>query len=133
MNRDFWMPFAPAILDYRANDYLFNPKSFAAQYMIMAFDTTDRRSEIAATIHPWDHTVRPQIVSKAQNPFLYRMIKSFETLTGCGAVLNTSFNLHGEPIVMSPHDSLDVFTRSGLKYFVMGTYLIEKKATHGIA
>ena len=127
--RDFWMPFAPTILDRRAQDYLVNPKSLSAPYMILAFNTTNRRDEISAAIHPWDGTARPQIVTQPQNPSFYSLLSKFASITGCGAVLNTSFNLHGEPIVMSPQDALDVFARSGLKHLVMGHYLIQKKST----
>lgn len=125
--RDFWMPFAPAILDRRAADYILNPKSIPAPYMILAFDTTSRCHEIPAAIHPWDRTARPQIVARKQNPRLYRILSEFEKLTGCGALLNTSFNLHGEPIVMTPGDCLDVFVCSGLEHLVIGSYLVQKK------
>jgi carbamoyltransferase len=124
--RDFWMPFAPAIIDSCASKYLINPKSFTAPYMIMAFDTTESRTEIPAAIHPWDYTVRPQMVTLDQSPFLYQVVREFEKLTGCGAILNTSFNIHGEPIVMSPQDAIDVFVRSGLKHLIIETNWLRK-------
>ncbi len=124
--RDFWMPFAPALLDRRASEYILNPKAVPAPYMVLAFDTTSRYREIAAAIHPWDRTARPQIVTSEQNPMLHRILSEFERLTGCGALLNTSFNLHGEPIVMTPRDGVDVFMRSRLKHMVMGSYLVQK-------
>ena len=124
--RDFWMPFAPAILNSQTGKYLINPKSLKAPYMILGFETTLSHAELAAAIHPWDHTVRPQIVTPDQNPFLFQMIQEFEKITGCGAVLNTSFNLHGEPIVMTPNDALDTFARSGLKYLMIGSNFVQK-------
>ena len=60
-SRDFWMPFAPAILEHRADDYLINPKSIFAPYMILSFDTTSRVKEMEAAVHPYDLTARPQI------------------------------------------------------------------------
>lgn len=127
--RDFWMPFAPAISYSHAGRYLINPKSLEAPYMILGFETTASRTEIVSAIHPWDYTARPQIVTPDRNPFLFRVIEEFEKLTGCGAVLNTSFNLHGEPIVMSPDDALDIFHRSGLRHLVIGSSLVQKSET----
>lgn len=127
-NRDFWMPFAPSILAERANDYLINPKKIPAPYMIIAFLTTPRgRKELRAAIHPYDFTVRPQIVEKSRNESYYRLIKEFEKITGVGAVLNTSFNLHGFPIVLGPKEAIYVFENSGLEYLVLENYLICKR------
>jgi carbamoyltransferase len=127
--RDFWMPFAPTIIAERQRDYLINPKNIKSPYMIMAFQTTEKgKKDLIAAIHPYDFTVRPQILEVNFNPDYYSLIKEFEKITGVGAVLNTSFNLHGEPIVCTSKDALDVFERSGLKYLAMGNYLIIKKS-----
>jgi carbamoyltransferase len=126
--RDFWMPFAPTVLDERQNDYLINKKNIRSPYMIMAFETTEKgRHDLSAGIHPYDFTARPQILQKEFNPDYYSLIKEFEKITGVGAVLNTSFNLHGEPVVHSPEDAISVFERSGLKHLALGKYLISKK------
>lgn len=125
--RDFWMPFAPTILYERRNDYLVNPKKARAPYMILAFQTTKRGGEdLAAALHPYDLTARPQILEKYMNPDYYDLIQRFETITGVGALLNTSFNLHGEPVVHTPEDALSTFKRSGLRFLAMGNYLIRK-------
>ena len=125
--RDFWMPFAPSILDSREKDYIINPKKIPAPYMILAFDTTDEGKEkLGAAIHPYDFTTRPQIVYKKWNEKYWRMIKEFEKVSGIGAVLNTSFNLHGYPIVNSPKDALFTFENSGLEYLVIDNFLISK-------
>jgi len=126
-SRDFWMPFAPSVLEDRAEDYLVNHKTVRAPYMILSFDTTARRNEIAAAIHPFDFTVRPQVVSFAWNPEYHTLLKEFERLTGIGGVLNTSFNLHGYPIVSRPEDALDVLDRSGLTCLAIGNWLVEKR------
>ncbi len=127
-NRDFWMPFAPTILSEKAKDYLINPKKTSAPFMVLAFDTTDlAKKELKAALHPYDYTCRPQILEEKDNPKYYKIIKEFEKLTGIGGVLNTSFNLHGEPIVCSPDDALSVFERSGLEYLVLENYLISKR------
>lgn len=126
-SRDFWMPFAPSLLSERASDYIVNPKRAPSPYMILTFDTTERRNEIAAAIHPFDFSARPQVVEHDWNPRYHTILKEFEKLTGIGGVLNTSFNLHGFPIVSSPSDSLEVFDRSGLTTLAIGNWLLEKQ------
>ncbi len=124
--RDFWMPFATSMLSERAGDYLVNPKRIASPYMILTFDTTDRHREIAAGLHPFDLTVRPQVVEQDWNPAYHAVLREFERRTGIGGVLNTSFNLHGFPIASSPWDSLDVLDRSGLSVLAIENWLVEK-------
>ncbi|GIW67076.1 MAG: carbamoyltransferase [Candidatus Parcubacteria bacterium] len=125
--RDFWMPFACSILEEDEHEYIINPKNIYAPYMIITFNTTERgRKELKAGIHPYDFTIRPQIVRKDWNPKYHYLISEFKKLTGIGAVLNTSFNLHGEPLVCSPEDAISTFERSGLKYIALGNYLISK-------
>ncbi|MEK7385060.1 MAG: carbamoyltransferase C-terminal domain-containing protein, partial [candidate division NC10 bacterium] len=100
-NRDFWMPFAPSVLREREADYLVNPKGLASPYMMLAFPTNPkRRDEIVAAVHPHDGTARAHIVDEAWNPAYHQVLREFESRTGIGAVLNTSFNLAGEPIVL---------------------------------
>ncbi len=127
-NRDFWMPFAPAVLQERQADYLVNPKGLASPYMMLAFATTpERREEIAAALHPQDATARAQILDRASSPGFHRVVTEFERRTGIGAVLNTSFNLHGDPMVCSPEDAVDTFERSGLPHLALGRWLISKQ------
>jgi carbamoyltransferase len=127
-NRDFWMPFAPSVLREREADYLVNPKGLASPYMMLAFPTNQkRRDEIVAAVHPHDGTARAHIVDEAWNPAYHRVVREFESRTGIGAVLNTSFNLHGEPLVCSPQDAVDTFERSGLQHLALGRFLISKR------
>ena len=126
-NRDFWMPFAPTILAERAQDYLI-PHKAQSLYMNVAYQTTQRANkDLAAAIHPADKSTRPQILTRETNPSYYDLLKKFEKLTGIGAVLNTSFNLHGEPIVCTPQDAIKVFKLSGLKFLAMENWLISKE------
>ncbi len=126
--RDFWMPFAPSIKAEREHDYLVNPKKIDARYMTMAFESTDLgKSSIPAALHPYDKTARPNIVTKEQNPHYHALISSFEKITGIGALLNTSFNLHGEPVVESPEDALSTFERSGMSHLYIGSFIVSKK------
>jgi carbamoyltransferase len=127
-NRDFWMPFAPTVLAEREADYLVNPKGLRSPYMMLAFPTNPkRRDEIAAALHPHDGTARAHILDEPWNPGYHRVIREFEARTGIGAVLNTSFNLHGEPLVCSADDAVDTFERSGLPHLALDRWLISKK------
>ena len=126
--RDFWMPFTPSILDERVADYIINPKGLACDFMTLAFDTTDLgKKHLLAAIHPADKTARPQRVRADISPTYYQIIKAFEDLTGIGAVLNTSLNIHGKPIVMEPHQIADeILTADGVDLnhlYVNGTLL----------
>ncbi|MCM8782373.1 MAG: hypothetical protein NC828_04915 [Candidatus Omnitrophica bacterium] len=126
-SRDFWMPFAGTVLEERVNDYLYNVKNTPAPFMILAFNTKPlARRELKAIIHPYDFTIRPQILDKDTNPSYRKIIDIFHNITGIGAVLNTSFNLHGDPMVCSPQDALYTLTSSGLDYLVLENFIIEK-------
>ena len=96
---------------------------------MLAYNATEKgKKELRAAMHQYDFTIRPQMVKKEHNPMYYNIIKEFEKLTGVGAILNTSFNLHGEPIVCSPDDAISTLERSGLRYLAIGKYLIKKKS-----
>ncbi len=125
-NRDFWMPFAPAMLAERSDEYVVNPKKMDAPYMIMTFDTTEKVGEFPAGVQPYDRTARPQFVHRDQNPEFHKIISRFAEKTGRAVVLNTSFNLHGYPIVCTAADAVDVLERSGLENLAVGEYLIRK-------
>lgn len=123
--RDFWMPFAPIILRERMDDYVVNPKDIYSPYMTIGFDSTPlAKKHLRAALHPADDSMRPQILEKDQNPDLYSLVKCFESKTGIGGLLNTSFNLHGEPICCSPEDSIHTFLNSELDGLHMDGYLI---------
>lgn len=125
--RDFWMPFTPTILGERADEYVINPKKIKAPYMIIAFETKDKaREDLIAALHPYDFTARPQILEKDWNPGYYRVLKTFESETGRGGLLNTSFNLHGDPIVCSPEDAIYTFEKSALDALAIGNYFISR-------
>jgi len=126
-NRDFWMPFAPIILDFYSDRYLINPKNIQSPYMTVGFDTTNEGfMAMIAACHPSDRTARAQILQKQSNPELYSLISAFERATGRGALLNTSFNLHGFPIVNTPQEAFDVFEKSGLDGLLLNSYFIAK-------
>ena len=122
--RDFWMPFGPSILTSRMPEYVKDSRN--SPYMILAFDTTEKRNDLIAAIHPFDFTCRPQSVDSDHNPNYEQVIKSFESKTGIGAVLNTSFNLHGFPIVYDPETAISTFINSKLDALSIGNYLLKK-------
>lgn len=121
--RDFWMPFAPSLLEERMGDYLVEPRP--ARYMIEAFDTTPKGVELAAALHPQDGTARPQTVN-SWNPGYRKILETFQEQTGVGGLLNTSFNLHGYPIVGTPDLALWTFEGSALDALAIGNYLVSR-------
>lgn len=126
--RDFWMPFTPSMLDYRANDYIKNPKNLYSPFMTMAFDSREEnRGVFPAAMHPADKTVRPQITERDKNPEYYALIEEFQKLTGNGVILNTSLNLHGKPVALGPKDAIDIFLNSKLDALIMEDYLIDRE------
>jgi carbamoyltransferase len=125
--RDFWMPFAPTVLAERQGDYLVNEKGIPSPFMNMAFDTEPlAQKDLAAALHSYDHTCRPQVLLPESNPGYHHLVRVFEGLTGIGGVLNTSFNLHGEPVVCTPLDAVSTFLRSGLSRLALGPFLLTK-------
>jgi carbamoyltransferase len=127
-DRDFWMPFTPSILDNFEKKYIQNKKRIFAPYMAITFDSTETaRKEIPAAMHSYDFTIRPQIVTKEYNKNYYELIEEFRKIKGIGGVLNTSFNLHGEPNILTPEDALHTLKNSSLKYLVVNNYLFKKR------
>ncbi len=125
--RDFWMPFTPTILEEDQNKFLINPKKVKSKFMSMAFRTTKfAQNNLQAAIHPADFTARPQILNKKDNPDYYQIIKEFKKITGVGAMLNTSLNLHGLPVVMNVKDAFNVFENSDLDILIVQNYIIKK-------
>lgn len=125
--RDFWMPFTPSLLAEEFPRYVVNPKNIFAPYMAITFDTTElAKRHFAAAVHPRDFTMRPQAVLAAWNPGYYNLIRQFRDLTGIGGVLNTSFNLHGEPNVSTPEDAIRTVRNSGLEFVLIENFLFRK-------
>jgi carbamoyltransferase len=124
--RESFRPFAPSVVEERAADFFTLPSESAFPYMI---ETVDARpgsaSKIPAVVHV-DGTARVQTVSRAANPAFHALLSEFGRLTGVPVLLNTSFNLDGEPIVESPEDAVRCFRGSGLDDLAMGTFLVEK-------
>lgn len=126
--RDFWMPFAPVIIDTYWDKYIDNRNKVFSPFMTVGFPTSESgRQAMPAAIHPADKTIRPQMLVKEMNPYYYNIVQEFEKLTGVGALINTSFNLHEHPIVKSPEDAVWVFLKSDLDALLLNNVYIEKK------
>ena len=125
--RDFWMPFAPVILSEYQDLLIENPKGIDSPFMTITFETKDGKNKFPAAVHQADGTTRAQLLKKEQNPILWNLIFKFYEKTGIPALLNTSFNLHGEPIVRTIQDALRVFGKSELEVLWLDEHIIEKK------
>ena len=125
--RDFWMPFAPVILSEYQDVLIENPKGVDSPFMTITFETKDGKNKFPAAVHQADGTTRAQLLKKEQNPLLWNLIFKFYEKTGIPALLNTSFNLHGEPIVRTIQDALRVFGKSELEVLWLDEHIIEKK------
>lgn len=132
--RDFWMPFAPTILEDWADRYISGWAGLkskvleSSRYMITTFDSTKLAQEhLRAAIHQKDKTLRPQLVMEKDNKDLYRLLKCYEKLTGMGGIMNTSLNIHGYPLVGTLEQAAFTFENSGLKHMTLQNYLISKK------
>lgn len=123
--REAWRPFAPSILEEYADNILLDVKD--SPFMILESKVKkEGLSKISEATHV-DGTVRPQTVSKQANYRYWKLINEFRKITKIPALLNTSFNLAGEPIVCSPEDAITTFYKSKIDYLVLGDYLISKK------
>ena len=122
------MPFTPSILEKDLHKYIINPKKIKAPYMAITFESTNlARKHLAAALHPRDFTMRPQEVIKDWNPSYHDLISKYKEKTGMSGLLNTSFNLHGEPNVSSPSEAIKTVLDSGLEYVLINNYLFQNK------
>jgi carbamoyltransferase len=131
--REPYRPFAPSILDEDIDEYIQREKEIHPDnYMLITYPVKKEKIRaIPAAIHV-NGTARVQVVKKEMNLRFWRLIKTFKELTGVGAILNTSFNLKGQPIVNSPEDAVKTFLSSGIDMLVMGNWVIEKKIPNQI-
>ena len=142
--RESFRPFAPSVLEEDVSEYF--KMGTASPYMLLTADVRNDkrvdggpgedmaglekvnqvRSLVPAITHV-DYSARIQTVNREHSPLYYDIIKSFKELTGCPVIINTSFNVRGEPIVMSPQHAYRCFMRTNMDYLVMGGFLIDKR------
>lgn len=124
--RESFRPFAPAVLEEHAHEYFELPKGVTVPFMEKVYPVrAAMRDRIPAVVHV-DGSGRLQTVSRQTNPAFYDLIRQFQVIAGVPVVLNTSFNLNGEPIVCSPVDAIRTFYSCGLDALVLGQWLIMK-------
>ena len=112
--------------DYDGTKALFEKYAVVSKSMQVGLDKLKEiRSTIPAITHV-DYSARIQSVDEKVNPRYYAMIKAFQEKTGCPVIINTSFNVRGEPIVCTPEDAWICFMRTNMDYLIMGNYLLEK-------
>jgi carbamoyltransferase len=130
--RELFRPFAPSAAAEAARDWFdLGPGPAPAPYRFMLATTSvreDRRSRLGAVTHV-DGSARVQSVDAAECPLYHRLISSFGAVTGVPVVLNTSFNLKGEPIVESPSDAIATFLASGMDALALGPFLVSTRPT----
>jgi len=124
--REAFRPFAPVVIEERVSQYFEVKKEFKNQYMEKVVKVKKKYAKkIPAVVH-FDGSCRVQTVNKIREPKLYKILLEFEKITGLPILLNTSFNLNGEPIVHSPEDAISTFYKSGLKLMILENHLIKK-------
>jgi carbamoyltransferase len=142
--RESFRPFAPSVLDHRAADYF--DLDAESPYMLLVSPVREQRrkamseedsklfgidrlnvprSDVPAITHV-DYSARVQTVSRDRSPDYFDLISKFEEYTGCPLVVNTSFNVRGEPIVCTPKDAYVCFMRTNMDHLVVGSYLLAK-------
>lgn len=126
LGRTEFMPFAPAtMMEHRDECYLGTGGcEHAAQFMTLTFDCTQRMKDTSPAAVHVDGTARPQLVTKTSNPSFHRILEEYHALTGIPSLINTSFNMHEEPIVCSPEDAIRAFLQGNLDYLAIGAYLV---------
>jgi carbamoyltransferase len=144
--RESFRPFAPSVLEERVSDYFELDRP--SPYMLLVADVVESRriprrgdeadlpivewvnrprSDVPSITHV-DYSARIQTVSREDNPHYHALISEFERLTGYGVIVNTSFNVRGEPIICTPEDAYRCFMRTEMDYLVLGPFLLDKKA-----
>jgi len=125
LHRTEFMPFAPSVqLEYAADCFKNTAGALdTARFMTITFDCTEWFSEKCPGVVHVDGTARPQIVDREESPSYWTIIDEYRRRTGLPAIINTSFNMHEEPIVCSPQDAVRAFLESQLDYLAMGPFL----------
>ncbi|MFQ5700618.1 MAG: carbamoyltransferase [Acidobacteriota bacterium] len=123
--RESFRPFAPTVLAERAREYF--DLACDSPYMLLVAQVRPGKREIPSVTHV-DGSARIQTITREQNALYWDLIKEFERRTGCPVIINTSFNVRGEPIVCTPHDAYLCFMRTNMDYLVIDRFVLDKKA-----
>ena len=120
--RESFRPFAPSVIEEYSTDYFEFP--FASPYML--FVAGVKGDDLPAVTH-LDKTARIQTVNVKENRLYHGLLDEFRKLTGCPVLINTSFNVRGEPIVCTPEDAFNTFIKTDIDYLVLGNFILDKK------
>jgi len=124
--RENWRPFCPSLLDEDRDKYI--KDAVEAPFMAVAFELQEEWSELLSAIVHTDGSIRPQTVIKEEHPFMWQCINEFKKITDHSIIMNTSFNVRGQPIVESPEDAIACFFATGLDALAIGNFWLEKEA-----
>ncbi len=125
LKRSEFMPFAPVTLfEHIKESYVgITDDPLATKYMTITYQCTDKmKREAPACVH-LDGTARPQVLKREDNPYYYDILNEYYKLSGLSSIINTSFNMHEEPIVCTPYDAVRAFLSAGLDYLVLEKFL----------
>ncbi len=127
LKRSEYMPFAPVTMEEYAKDCYLNIEKvkYNAKFMTIAVDCSEWMKQVSPGVVHVDGTARPQLIREENNPGYYRILKEYQKITGIPSLINTSFNMHEEPIVCTPQDALRAFKKAGLDYLAIGNYLLK--------
>ncbi len=125
--REAFRPFAPSILKEHAHEYFDMPQGMDAPFMLLVPKVRQEKQEVIPAVTHADGTGRVQTVTEPHHGRYYRLIREFARLTGVPVVINTSFNVRGEPIVCTPEDAYNTFVNTGIDALVIGNHVVTQK------
>ena len=123
--RNWFQPFCPSLLEEDAGK-IFEDVSQPDRFMVMGYKVKPSMVGKVRAVINIDNTARPQMLGN-ENPRYHELLKQVKKNTGLGIILNTSFNLHGSPVVCNPKDAIDVLLNTQANYLAIGNYLVEKR------
>ncbi len=126
LKRTEFMPFAPVTMEEYAGKCFKNLKGaeYSSRFMTITFECTDYMKKTSPAVVHVDNTARPQVLREKDNKSYYKILREYYKLTGIPTLVNTSFNMHEEPIVCSPNDAVRAFLSSGIDYLAIGNFLV---------
>ena len=136
LHRTEFMPFAPVTLKETMNGHYneIEHNTYPAQFMTITFDCSDEMARTCPAVVHVDKTARPQLIDEETNKDYYNILKEYQKLSGLGSIINTSFNMHEEPIVCTPADAIRAFQLGHLEYLAISNFIVSapdpEKASH---
>lgn len=123
-HREYWRPFCPSVLAEYGEDFFESMKH--PHYMLVADRVRSEKADLIPSAVHVDGTARPQFVSQETNPVFWSIIEEFRQLTGVPVIINTSFNVMGEPIINTPQEAIKCFYSTGIDMLVLENCVLKK-------